>query len=330
MALVIELTEEERAESHARGAEFVEHLELETGDGADPALQSVSEILMPGGAVVTHEEMENLAVTLPADLAGATVVKTLSDPRVRYDISVAVNPITLNVQKLVVVKENGERTVVSASTDQFGPPRYSVTWSALATLAVLVGQFALPLNRLATLFSTAGKQFTAGGLSRMLHYVAQRMVPIYLELAEQLADSDFLSGDDTSCRVIEVASYFKTSRAKRPRGSKRKKKKKKQQPWAAYRIPDAAEASIKQCKQRQQQRLQRREQGDREAKRSPDEDPSLGMLLGRVLDFESPRQDGSGAKQSLNTTVITGRSAAADPRSLIVFYRLCRLPDYAA
>ena len=316
----IELTEEERAESHARSAEFVEHLELETSDGADPALQSVTETLMPGGAVVTHEEMENLAATLPADLAGATVVKTLSDPRVRYDIAVAVNPITLNVQKLVVVKENGERTVVSASTDQFGPPRYSVTWSALATLAVLVGQFALPLNRLATLFSTAGKQFTAGGLSRMLHYVAERLVPIYLELAEQLADSDILSGDDTSCRVIEVASYFKASKTKRPRGSK-KKKKKKRQPWAAYRSPDAAEASIKQCKQQQQQRLQRREQGDREAKHSKDEDPSLGILIGRVLDFESPRQDGSGAKQSLNTTVITGRSAAENPRSLIVFYR---------
>jgi hypothetical protein len=37
--------------------------------------------------------------------------------------------------------------------------------------------------------------------------------------------------------------------------------------------------------------------------------------------FESPRQDGTGGKQSLNTTVITGRSVAEDPRSLIVFYR---------
>jgi hypothetical protein len=45
------------------------------------------------------------------------------------------------------------------------------------------------------------------------------------------------------------------------------------------------------------------------------------MLIGRVLEFESPRQDGTGGKQSLNTTVITGRSVADDPRSLIVFYR---------
>ena len=218
----IPVTPEEQAKSRARGVQFGQHLLM--GDGVDPALQSVTETLMPGSTVVSQEEMENLTAHLPADLAGAKVVKTLSDQRVRYDISVAVNPVTLNVQKHVVVKPNGERTVVSASTDAFGPPRYSVTWSALATLAVLVGQFALPLNRLAKLFSMAGKQFTAGGLSRMLHYVAQRLVPIYLHLAEQLADSDILSGDDTSCRVIEVQSYFTALKAKRARAKKKKAK----------------------------------------------------------------------------------------------------------
>jgi hypothetical protein len=311
----IELTAEDRAESHARGVELANHMAL--GDGADPSLQSVTETLMPGGAVVSHEGMENLTAHLPAQLAGAKVVKTLSDERVRYDVSVAVNPITFKVQKHVVVKPNGERTVVSASTDPYGPPRYSVTWSTLATLAVLVGQFALPLNRLAKLFSTASKQFTAGGLSRMLHYVAQRLVPVYLKLAEQLADSDILSGDDTSCRVIEVASYVKASKARQ----RRKSTKKRQPPWAPYRTPEAAETSIQQCQQRKQQRMQRREDGDREAKRTRDEEPSLGMLIGRDLTFESPRQDGTGAKQSLNTTVVTGRSVAEDPRSLIVLYR---------
>jgi len=45
------------------------------------------------------------------------------------------------------------------------------------------------------------------------------------------------------------------------------------------------------------------------------------MLIGRVLDFESPRRDGQGSKQSMNTTVLSGRSDAEDPRSLIVLYR---------
>jgi len=311
----IELTEEQQAESRARGVELADHMMM--GEDVDPALQSAQETLMSGGAVVSHEEMEHLAAHLPRELANATVVKTLNDPRVRYDVSVSVNPITYNVQKHVVVKPNGDRTVVSASMDPYGPPRYSVTWSTLATLAVLVGQFAIPLNRLAKLFSTTSKQFTSGGLSRMLHYVAQRLVPIYLELGEQLADSDIISGDDTSCRVIEVSSYFKAAKAKKRGGSK----KKRPSPWRPYRTPSEAEASIEQCRERQRQRLLRRADGDRDAKHSKDEDPSLGMRIGRMLEFESSRQDGTGGKQSLNTTVVTGRSIANDPQSLIVFYR---------
>jgi len=311
----IELTEEEQAEVRAETDAFVEH--LEKGGQADPVLASATETLMPGGAAVADEEVEYLAATLTPELADAMVVKTLNDPRVRYDVSVSVKAITLNVEKQVVVKDNGERTVVSASTDAYGPPRYSVTWLTLATLAVLVGQFALPFNRLATLFSTAGKQFNAGGLSRMLRYVAQRLVPIYLKLGEELSDSDILCGDDTSCRVLEVASHFKTAKSKRRRGSK----KKRPPPWAAYCTPAAAEASIENCRQRQEQRQRQQADGAREVKHAKDEEPSLGMLIGRVLEFESSRQDGTGAKQSLNTTVITGRSVADDPRSLIVFYR---------
>lgn len=310
----IELTEEEQAETRAETAAFVARLEL--GEQTDPSLTSVTETLMPGGVAVADEEVEYLAAALLTDdLADAKVLKTLNEQRVRYDVAVSVKPITLNVEKHVVVKSNGERTVVSASTDACGPPRYSVTWVTLATLAVLVGQFALPLNRIATLFSTAGKQFSAGGLSRMLHYVAERLVPIYLRLSTELADSDILSGDDTSCRVLELSTYLKNASAQG------KKKPKPLPPWDAYRTPTAAEASIQKCRQRKECRQHEQAEGARDVTRTKDEDPSLGMLIGRVLEFESPRQDGTGNKQSLNTTVLTGRSVAHDPRSLIVFYR---------
>jgi hypothetical protein len=285
------------------------------GDGVDPTLQSITETLMPGGAVVTTEQVEQLVAEMPDEPKGAKVVKTLHDKRVRYDISVLVNRIELDVHKQVVVTKEGQRSVISASTDQFGPPRYSVTWSALATLAMLVGQFALPLNRLATLFSAVGKQFSAGGLSRMLHYVAERLVPIYLTLSEQLADSEILGGDDTSCRVLEVTSYF----AKLKRGDHRSDS--RSPPWADYRTTAAAEESIEQCQSCRQARMQRRAEGDREAKPSSDEEPTLGMLIGRFLEFESPLQSGHGPKQSLNTTVLSGRADAQDPQSLIVFYR---------
>jgi hypothetical protein len=117
--------------------------------------------------------------------------------------------------------------------------------------------------------------------------------------------------------VLEVAAYLKHAN---PQGRK-KPTPKPQPPWDAYRSPAAAEASIQACRQSKEQREHQQADGARDVKRTKDEEPSLGMLIGRVLEFESPRQDGTGQKQSLNTTVLTGRSVADDPCSLIVFYR---------
>jgi len=310
----IELGPEQEAEVEANAKVFVEH--LERGDGAsDSDLQSSEEALMPSGAAVSTQQNERLAADLSGQPADSKIIKTLQEDRVRYDIAVQVSRIELGVEKQVLVNGNGERTVVSASTDSYGPARYSVTWSALGTLAVLVGQFAIPLNRLATLFSAAGKEFTAGGLSRLLHYVAVRLVAIYIELGEQLSDGDILAGDDTPGRVLEVNGYLEQLRAARKNGYK------PQPPWAGYRSKVEAQQSIDECERQRRAREQQRAEGQGEAKGTPEGEPSLGMLIGRHFAFESPRQDGQGAKQSLNTTVITGRSVGKDPRSLIVFYR---------
>ena len=311
----IELTEAEKAESAARTAMFVEHLDL--GDGADPSLASVNETLMPGGSVLAQEERVSLRAHLPEKLANAELVETLNEQRVRYDFSMTVTKLEIDVEKKIVMDETGERHVVTASTRELGPSRYTVTWSALATLAVMVGQFALPLNRLATMLSTAGKKFTAGGLSRMLHYVARRLVPIYLELARQLADSDVLAGDDTSCRVLEVTAYLDDT----TQGDAHSAAPNGRPPWAEYSSPAVAEVSMRACEDFREARVRRREEGDREAKPTPNEVPSLGVLIGRELAFESTRRDGNGPKQSMNTTVVSGRSIGDDPHSLIVFYR---------
>jgi hypothetical protein len=310
----IELTEQEKAESMARTLKFVEHLELGAGR-AEPALQSVNETLMPAGAILADEDQVFVAANLPEGFTEGDVVKTLNETRVRYDFTVAVTRVELDVEKKVVVSEDGKRHVVSASTAQYGPPRYAVTWSALATLAVLVGQFAMPFHRLATMLSTAGKRFTAGGLARMLHYVAVRLVPIYLELAEQIANSEILAGDDTTCRVVEVSSY-----QAEPKGNAGAQEKQRP-PWSGYRTPAEADKSLRRCQEMEKARKQRRQDGDREAKRTADEEPSLGVMIGRKLEFESTRRDGAGPKQAMNVTVVSGRSEPDDPRSLIVFYR---------
>jgi hypothetical protein len=263
--------------------------------------------------VTTDEEQVSLDVELPEGISEENVVKTMSDERVRYDLSLRVTRVELDVEKKVVVNEDGTRQVFSASTSQFGPPRYAVTWNALATLAVLIGQFAMPFNRLATMLTTAAKRFTAGSLSRMAHYVAERLLPVYLVLADELSGSAILAGDDTPCRVVEVSSYF----SKRPS----KKKERAPPPWAAYRTTEEAEESHAFFAQAKEELLRLREEGNREAKKTRVYEPSLNLLIGRELDFESSRRDGKGGKRSLNTTVVTGRSVADAPESMIVFYR---------
>ena len=309
----IGLTEKQQAECKAAGKRFVAH--LSEGNGADPALRSVTETLMPGNAVVVEEEQAFVPAVIPEDLAEAQVKKTLHDPRVRYEFSVTVRRIALDVEKKVLVDKAGERHVVTGSTSAYGPPRFAVTWDALATLAALVGQFALPLNRLGTLLSTPQKRFSAGALGRMLHYVAQRLAPIYLELASQLSNSDYLAGDDTSCRVLEVSSWFEKLRAD-PAAAKDEKP-----PWAGYATPSDARKSLQRCEERRRARLRRREDGDRSAVRTGEETPSLAMLIGERFPFESKRRNGDGPKEAMHTTVVTGRSVADDPASLVVFYR---------
>ncbi len=306
----IELTEAQRAEPKAEAAVFTKHLGL--GDSGEPALSAPYEALMTGNVVATNNESVYLQAELPEGAGEEDVVKKLTQTRERYDLSVSVTRLKLEVEKKVIVTKDGERRVVSASTSHFGPPRFSVTWGALATLAVMVGQFAMPLNRLATMLSSSVKRFTAGSLSRMTHYVATRFLPVYLELCDQLANSAILAGDDTSCRVVEVSSHFSQQRGSRERAPP---------PWAPYRTAEAAEKTYASVSSTTKEVLARRADGDREAKGTRLEEPSLRLLVGRELTFESPRRGGQGPKQSLNTTVLTGRSDDDDPRSTIVFYR---------
>lgn len=306
----IDLTEKQKAASTAEAAVFAEH--LGHGDGGESALSASPEALMTGSVVARNEDAVFLNAKLPAGTGEENVVKTLTQARERYEFSVSVTRLELEVEKKVIVTKDGKRRVVSASTAAFGPPRFSVTWGALATLAVMVGQFALPFNRLATLFSTPLKRFSAGSLSRMAHYVGTRLLPVYLELCDQIADSAILAGDDTSSRVVEVSSYF----ARQPSAGERSPP-----PWAPYRTAEDAEQSYARVSRVKQELLARRAEGDREAKATSIEEPSLSLLVGRELAFESSRRDGQGPKQSLNTTVLTGRSDNDDPRSMIVFYR---------
>jgi hypothetical protein len=274
------LTPEQQESSRLGARALVERAQL--GGDPDPALQSSAEHLMSGGEdTLTHEE-----VFLAAEIGeGDTVVDTMVEERERFDFSFSVKRVAVQVEKAVVVGADGERRMVSASTASVGPPRSSVTWEFLAHMAVLVVQYAMPLHRLGRLLTTPYKKFTAGGLGRHLHYVAERLLPIYLELLDQLAESPILQGDDTSSRVLEVNRYLS-----------KKDSTEEEAPWSHFANRELAQKAL-------------------------NDDRTLAADLAGELGFEFNRRDGTGTKASLNTTTVSGRSIAEDPRSLIVFYR---------
>ena len=277
-----QLSEEEKAECAAEAHEGMALFRL--GGGAQPAFESSKEAFMTGGQVTTSEE----TLVLPAPVnekRDGKVLDTMVEERERFDFSFKVKRLVLQVEKKVVQGKDGERHVVSASTASVGPRKFAVTWGFLANMVILVVQYAMPMNRLATLLSSKVKRFSAGGLARMLRYVAHRFAPIYLSLFDSLADSDILSGDDTSCRVTEVSQHLLAKERVEP------------PPWHGYRDVEAAQ-----------------EQLGRGAK-------SLAAMLAGELGFEFERRTGDGTKKALHTTTLSGRSDGCDPRSLIVLYR---------
>jgi hypothetical protein len=273
------------AEKAADAAELREHMaRLRLGDGAQAAFESSKEAFMTGAQVATSEE----TLTLPAPVdeeRDGKVLDTMVEERERFDFSFTVKRLALQVEKKVVQGADGERRMVSASTAALGPPGYAVTWGFLAHMVLLVVQYAMPMNRLATLLSTDVKRFSAGALARMLRYVAHRFAPIYLTLFDSLADSDILCGDDTSCRVTEVSRQLAATDNTEP------------PPWYGYRTAEAAEQQLA---------------GGAK---------SLAAMLAAELGFEFERRSGDGTKKALHTTTISGRSDGDDPRSLIVLYR---------
>lgn len=73
----------------------------------------------------------------------------------------------------------------------------------------------IPLARVERMLN--GKPFTRQNMHRIIGYVAKIGLPVYLRLAQELAQAEVLSGDDTHSRVVEVAKALRSG----------------QEPWAA-------------------------------------------------------------------------------------------------
>ena len=280
----IELTAEELDENAKESEELLQRLAL--GDGPQVEFESPKQAFMQGGDVQVVETTV-LAAVNPDFLVNEQIVSRMTDERTRFGFNLTISKITVEVEK-VVVKDAGSTRIISATTRDIGPPKMDVTWDFLTHMTIMVAQYAMPFNRLASMLTIPEKRFTSAKLSRMFCYVAHRFVPIYLHNFRSLANSQLLSGDDTTTKVMEFSRHLKAIQADPNTEA----------PWLDFATREAADAThIKESA------------------------PRLGVLTAKELGFEFDRKDGNGQKKSLQTTVISGRSEPLDPRSAIVFYR---------
>jgi hypothetical protein len=117
------------------------------------------------------------------------------------DLQLVVTEISYEVE---TVTDPATGVSVRASMDDVGPEGSTMTWRAIANLIKFVVGFAIPINRAALLIGE--KEFSSSQICRILKWVAQLLVPIYMHLAEELAQGSILFGDDTKTKVLELES----------------------------------------------------------------------------------------------------------------------------
>ena len=281
----IELTPEEEAQIDKEDEEHWARTQL--GQRCDLDCAAPKQMLMTGMA--THVTSEVVACDVDRDALPrrADIKQRFIEDRERVSFSFTVKRLELEIEKLSVETSSGT-TLVTASLDQIGPPKFKVTWEFLASMSIMVAQYAMPMSRFAALASSPVKRFTGGEMSRYFRYVADRLCPVYIELGRSLANSAILSGDDTTSRVIEVNKAW----------AQLEKDAKCDMPWQNYATREKAEAALK-----------------------ADADAPVAVRLAREFGFESERKDGRGTKKSFNTTVLSGRQDVDDPRTTVIFFR---------
>ena len=164
-----------------------------------------SEPVFYPSTVTVKDEMKECAVN-KNELQNNIVSLTSSfQERQRFDVSLCVTNITYRVETVQCVETGFSQ---SAKVED-GPARYKVTWEAIAQIALLVVGTGIPMVRLAATLQSAASYFSPTRIYRLFMYAAQALVAVYLELFRQLARCDFLSGDDTNTRVLEMKNEEK-------------------------------------------------------------------------------------------------------------------------
>ena len=123
--------------------------------------------------------------------------------------------VTRHELKIVVVKRiikietarniHSDELPVRADVMDIGPAKSQVTWATIAMILCMTVSAAIPFFRTGKLLCNKLGVFTAVQVNRWVIKAARMWLPLYLCLAEQLADArGVIAADDSKTRVLEM------------------------------------------------------------------------------------------------------------------------------
>ena len=83
---------------------------------------------------------------------------------------------------------------------RLGPEGSQISWNAMATLSVMVAEYAIPMERIAKMIGDS--YFDSSNISRWFQSSALRLVSVYIALGDAVKTSNYFKIDDTSSRVL--------------------------------------------------------------------------------------------------------------------------------
>jgi hypothetical protein len=271
---------------------------LALGQGIELDLTNPIETLFPAGPVISTEQKIHFGISnesLVNAFGGSP--KGLNKETIftkRQDFSLQLHELQVSYE---TAKDPRSGRSLSSAPESLGPKGFQITYRAIVNLVLLTVGFLVPMHRVSRLLGNASL-FHRSNIARYLGFAATKMLPVYLELAKQLSNANYLWGDATPTRVNEVNRAFENRKE-----------------WEKQKLcgPPEPYPWEKLC-----------ETENLDEDWNPKKIPLWKQLQSELgFAFAKKNKKGIGEKTRHQTVVIHGKADAKDPTSHIVFYRSC-------
>lgn len=186
--------------------------QLELGrDSGEEVPHAREELFGAGSAASTNQSMSfefdpEVLATLSKGTSNVSRVSSYQSNRFDFTFSTGTWKVTTDV-----LRDPATGTTISAQPDTLALRGYQVTLRSMVNLVVLTVGFLMPMHRIGRLLGNM-PIFHRANIGRFLGVVAERAVPVYLEMLRQLANASHLAGDASPTRVNEVDRLFESRR----------------------------------------------------------------------------------------------------------------------